>query len=254
MTSDFQLTILGSGTMPPTKERNPSGFLVKVGGKYILLDAGHGILRRLTDYGHSIQDPDILFVSHFHTDHFSDAFALVHSRWVEDNYNFRKHKGIKIIGPDGLKKRFKLWRKIFWVEPKEKYPLNFLEGPKKIKIGKINIETFAVHHVKWFKSVGIIIKYQGKKIIYTGDIGTNHDFRELIKICKNADLLITEASYEMPTPNHFTIGQVKELVEKSDVKKVLVVHIRPQHLKRVEEVCKDNPKFILGIDGKKISI
>jgi ribonuclease BN (tRNA processing enzyme) len=237
MSKQIKLTILGSGTMPPTKERNPSGFLVEIDKKYFLLDAGHGTMRRLTDYGYNIQDIDLLFISHFHTDHFGDAFNLIHSRWVDDNYNRRLHKSLVVMGPEGIEKRFKLWREIFWVEPNEYYPVKFLEGPRKKKIGDISLEIFPVSHVRWFQSVGIIIKYKKKKIVYTGDIGSDHDFNKLIKVCRNADLLITEASYKEPTPNHYTIKQVESLARKAKIKKVLVVHLRPQHLNVVEEAC-----------------
>jgi ribonuclease BN (tRNA processing enzyme) len=228
--------------------------LLEADKKHILFDAGHGTIRRLTDYGYNIQDIDLLFVSHFHTDHFGDVFNLIHSRWVDDIYNRRKHKGFVVIGPEGIKKRFKLWRKIFWVEPEEHYPVNFFEGVRKKKISNIRLEVFPVKHVKWFKSVGIIIKYKNKKIVYTGDIGSDHDFKKIISVCRDADLLITEASYKEPTPNHYTIKQVKSLADEAKVKKVLVTHIRPQHLDLIKEACRKNYKFILGIDGKKIKI
>lgn len=254
MNNRIQITILGSGTMPPTKERNPAGFLVKIGKNFILLDAGHGTMRRLTDYGYNIQDIDVVFISHFHTDHFGDAFNLIHSRWVDDTYNYRPNKGITVIGPNGLKKRFKLWRKIYWIEPQEHYPVNFFEGPRKKQYQGINIEIFPVKHVRWFKSVGIIIKHKGKKIVYTGDIGSDHNFKKITKVCQNADLLITEVSYKHQTPNHYTIGQVRDLADQANIKRVLVVHIRPQHLKNVEDACKKDNRFILGVDGKKIKI
>ncbi len=252
--TNISLTVLGAGTMVPTKTKNPAGFLVKAGNTNFLLDAGPGTMRHLTDYNYNIQDVDIIFISHFHTDHFGDAFNLVHSRWVDDNYNKRKNKKITFLCPKETQKRFKLWRKIFWVEPNETYPIKFLEGPRKLKIKNIEIEIFPVKHVKWFSSVGIIIKRKNKKIVYTGDIGSKHNFNDLLKKASNADLLITEASYEKPTPNHYTIKQIKTLVDKAKVKKVLIVHVRPQQEKRVEKIYSQNPKFILGKDKMKLKI
>ncbi|MCX6791115.1 MAG: hypothetical protein NTV62_02910 [Candidatus Gribaldobacteria bacterium] len=49
--SQFNLTVLGCGAAIPTKETNPAGFLVQAGDQKILLDAGFGILRRMTDFG-----------------------------------------------------------------------------------------------------------------------------------------------------------------------------------------------------------
>ena len=73
--SVFKITILGAGTMVPTKDRNPAGFLVEVGGEKILMDCGFGTIRRMNDLGYKLEDLDLVFVSHFHTDHFADAFT-----------------------------------------------------------------------------------------------------------------------------------------------------------------------------------
>lgn len=252
--ANFSLTVLGAGVMAPTKERNPAGFLVEAAGKKILLDAGHGTIRRLVDYGFDFQNIDYVFISHFHTDHFADAFPLVHSRWVDDDYNKKSHNKLIILGPKGVKERFQNWRQIFWVEPEEDYPVKFQEGPNKLSLGEIQLETFPVKHVDWFSSLGIIIKSAGKKLVYTGDIGERCNFQELVEVCQGADVLVTEASYEVPTPNHYTIAQVKELADRAKVKKVLVVHIRPQHLERVREICQKERRFILGKDGLKIKV
>lgn len=240
--------------MVPTKKMNPAGFLVEVDGKKILLDAGHGTIRRVVDFGFNIQDIDYIFISHFHTDHFGDAFNLVHSRWVDDIYKGKNHKGLVFLCPPGTEKRFKLWRKIYWVEPNEFYPVKFFEGARKIKIGKIQIEIFPVHHVKWFKSVGIAIKYSGKKLVYTGDIGSRHDFNALVKVTKGADLLITEANYEIPTPNHYTAEQIIKLVLRAKIDKVLVVHVRPHDEVRVRKICQKHKDFIFGRDGLRLKV
>jgi ribonuclease BN (tRNA processing enzyme) len=252
--SKIKLTVLGCGVMMPTKERNPSGFLLEIENKKILIDAGPGIVRRMVDFEFNPQDIDYVFISHFHTDHFGDVFNMIHSRFVDDLYNEKKHKLLEFWCPKNTKERFKLWRKIFWLEPKENYPIVFKEGARKFKCGKIKVEIFPVIHVKWFDSVGLILKFKDKKIIYTGDIGSDHSFNDLVKKCRNADLLITEASYNIPTPNHYTIQQTKELAKKAKVKKILAVHIRPQHLKDVERVCVEEENFILGIDGMEIEV
>lgn len=251
---NFSLTVLGAGTMVPTKKTGPAGFLIEVGSKKILLDAGHGVIRKLVDLGFDLQNIDYVFVSHFHTDHFGDAFSFIHTRWVDDTYKNNIHKKLTFFGPEGIKEKFKLWRKIYWVEPEEHYPVEFLEGPRKINLGKIRLEIFPVQHVKWYPSVAIIIKFEGKKLVYTGDIGSDHDFNKLAKLVKDADLLITEASYEKPTPNHYSVEQIRQLSAKSNVEKVLVVHVRPQHQKRVKKICQEEKRFVLGEDSLKLKI
>lgn len=252
--SKIKINVLGSGTMVPTKEKNPAGFLVEADNKKILLDVGHGIIRRITDFDIGIQDIDIIFISHFHSDHFGDAFNLIVTRFVDDSYRKKTHKKLMFIGPQTLEKRYKQWRKIYWPEPQEDYPLIFKQGPQTLKRGNIHIQTFSVKHVPWFPSVGIIIRFAGKKLVYTGDIGSKHDFNDLVEKTKNADLLITEASYQKPTPNHYTVEQIKKLADETNVYKVLIVHVRPQHEKQIQKICQKEPKFILGKDGLKLNM
>lgn len=240
--------------MIPTKDRNPAGFLLEIGNYKILLDCGHGIIRRLIDYGYNLQDINLTFISHFHTDHCGDAFNLIHSRFVDDMYNNREHKKLLYLCPINTGAHFKSWRKIFWPECNEKYPVKFKEGVSRLVIGDIKIETFAVKHVKWFQSIGLVIKYKNKKLVYTGDIGSDHDFNDLIKKTDGADLLITEASYEKPTPNHFTVEQVKDLKQKANVKKVLIFHFRPQTEKRIKHLLSRQEDFIIKKDGDTLFI
>lgn len=250
----FNLTVLGAGVMVPTKERNPAGFLVEIGNKKVLLDMGHGIIRRMVDFGIDLTKINDVFISHFHTDHFNDAFSFVHTRRTDDMYKNKPNQKLTFLCPKGTRERYDAWRKIFWPEPDEDYPIEFLEGERKLKLGKIEIEIFSVKHVKYFASVGIVIKYEGKKLVYTGDIGSEHSMNDLIKIVTGADLLITEAASKKPRPNHYTLGQVQEVIAKGNVKKALVIHIPPYRLTDLEEAAKKDEKLIISRDGMKIEI
>lgn len=256
MSDKFCLTVLGSGVMVPTKVRNAAGFLLEVNDKKILLDCGVGIIRRLADFGYNLKDIDLVFLSHFHTDHAGDAFSLIHTLWVNDAYenHTKEHKELLFLGPRGTQDRFRLWRQIFWLEPEEFYPVTFWEGPREFNLGEIKFELFEVHHVLWFQSVGIKITYKGKTLVYTGDIGSRQDWQTLVNEVKSADLLITEASYKDPTPNHFTFDQIVALNNEAKIKKTLIVHVRPQQISFVEEKIKDNSQFILANDAQKIEL
>lgn len=250
----FSITVLGAGVMAPTKARNPAGFLVEAGDKKILLDAGHGIVRRLVDFGFDLQAIDFVFASHFHADHFSDVFPLMHARCVDDNYNNRGHKELLILGPKSAAVRFKLWRKIFWPEPNELYPLKFKEGPTRLLIGQARITTFPIKHVLWFGSLGIIIEFAGKKLVYTGDVGSEQNFNQLVKATQNADLLIIEAGATKPAPTHYTIEQIQALAQAACVKKVLITHVRPQQISAIQKFCRGHKGFTLGKDGQKLLV
>ncbi len=250
----LKLTILGSGTMMPTKTRNPSAFLVETNDTKILLDCGHETIRRMIDLNIDPQTLQAVFISHFHTDHAGDAFNLVHSRFVEDTYKKQIYKELIFIGPENIEENFKKWRTIFWPEPKEYYPLKFYKGPQKIKIGEIDIETFPIIHTQWFQSIAIKIQTEGKTIIYTGDMGGKNKIEDLAIKMENADLLITEATYEYPTPNHFTVDQLEELVKLAKIKKVLLVHFRPRHDGKMKTILAGKKNFQIAEDRTTLVI
>jgi ribonuclease BN (tRNA processing enzyme) len=256
MEAPMKLTVLGSGTMLPTKKRFPSSFLLEVGGKKILLDCGHGAIARLTQIGIDLRDIDLVFISHFHTDHFGDAFNLVHSRFVGDLYEEKLHKELTFLGPKTIEARFRNWRMIFWPEPNEEYPLKFLEGTREFFLDDIRITLFPVIHVRWFRSVGIIIEYQGKKLVYPGDVGSQQDFDELIEMARDAHLLVIEAGFEHMTPNHFSVAQIRKLVHEAHVKKALIVHLRPmpEEEARIERLISSENRYLMANDMMWIEI
>jgi len=66
----MQLLILGSGGYLPTRTRETSSYLLKRGSSGLLLDAGTGVRRLVTDPAvlNDVEDLDVA-VSHFHGDH-----------------------------------------------------------------------------------------------------------------------------------------------------------------------------------------
>jgi len=251
----FKLTIIGSGKMMPTKSRHPSCYLLEIGSKKILLDLGHTSVSRLIDLGIDLHSIDALFISHFHTDHFADVLPFVHSRCVDDfHHTGREHKSLTIIGPESIRERWEKLREIFWVEPEEDYPINFIQGPQKFSLDNIKIELFKVVHVQWFQSIGIKITFENKTFVYTGDIGGDHPIENLKQTVKNSDLLLIEAGYIEKTPNHYTIDQIIEVVNQGRVKKAIATHLIDKNLPILKEKLKNQPNILLAEDLMEISI
>lgn len=253
----MKLTILGSGTMFPTKKRFPSSFLLEADNKKILIDCGFETMARLIEIGVDVRKIDAVFISHFHADHIGDAFNMVCARFVANIYYQKKQEEkLYFFGPKTLEQRYRKWRKLFWPEPTEIPRLIFREGMFDYNFGKIKIETFRVIHVPYFPSVGLRLSHKGKVIVYPGDIGSLHPVDDLIKRSKGADLLIIEASWLKKTPNHFTIHQVLKLVRVASIKRALIVHVPPipsieSYLKKV---AKKEQKIILAHDMMTIKI
>ncbi|MFA4930922.1 MAG: MBL fold metallo-hydrolase [Patescibacteria group bacterium] len=250
----MKLTILGSGVMSPTIERNPSGFLLEIGQKKILLDCGFGTIRRLTDYGYNIGDIDYIFLSHHHIDHAGDAFNFIQARFVQEMLFNKPPRPLSFIAPPGTGGKFHQWRQLFWLEPNEDPQVKFIEAGQEIKIGEIRLDPFPTVHVPWLKSQGIIIRYQRKKLVYTGDLGSHHNLNNLIDISRRADLFITEAGGAKKSSNHLTFKQAYTVAKVARVKKFLVTHVHPRKLDLVAKKCAAEANFILAKDSQILKI
>lgn len=72
------LQILGSGGPELSGDRVSSGYLVWIDGRArVLVDAGAGVMQRFAQSGASIDDLDLVALSHLHVDHSADLPALV---------------------------------------------------------------------------------------------------------------------------------------------------------------------------------
>lgn len=250
----FKLTILGSGTMMPTKKKHPPGYLLEVDNKKILLDIGPTTISRLIDMEIELDSIDILFISHYHTDHFADFLPFVHARMNKDMRNKKEHKRLMIFGPKDIKDKYLKLRKIFWPEQNEDYPLDFYEDIYELTIGNVQFQTFEVKHVPWFQSVGIKIIYNNKSFVYTGDIGSNHDIDSLKALVRDVDLLLIDAGYIRKTPNHFTVEQIIEIVGDANVKKAIGTHLSEKNVHIQNEQIKEYGNIQLAEDLMEVNI
>lgn len=233
--TDFKLTILGSGTMMPTKRRHPAAYLVQAEDTKILMDCGHTTIARLVDMGINLHDINPLTISHFHTDHFSDFMPFIHARWVDDKLSKKLRRPLTVFAPAGFTERWHKFREIFWVEPKENYPFDLVEGTTKKKINHVTIETFPIQHVTWFKSQGTKITYKGKTLVYTGDVSSLQPIDDLARNLNNIDLLVVECGALKPGGSHFTAEQAIELKQKANIKQILLSHLRDKNIPAIKK-------------------
>ena len=108
---------------------SPTGFL-HVGGLRTALYAYLLAKKNQGDFLLRIEDTDQARKVQGAQENILDTLKKFGLRW--------NNKKLIIIGPKDIQERFSSWRKIFWPEPKESYPLEFIEGPQNFNIGNIN--------------------------------------------------------------------------------------------------------------------
>jgi len=98
----MELTILGTSSMVPTKERNVSGYFLSVSNEGILLDCGEGTQRQMNIAGIKRTNVTRVLLSHWHGDHVAGLVGL-----LQTIGNAEPDKIVYVHGPKGTKKHVK---------------------------------------------------------------------------------------------------------------------------------------------------
>lgn len=95
---NFQITILGSGAATPTLKRSPSGQVVCIHDKLLLVDCGEGTQLQLRKFKIKFQKIQHIFISHLHGDHYLGLPGLMSSMHL-----LGRTAPLHIYGPPDLK-------------------------------------------------------------------------------------------------------------------------------------------------------
>ncbi len=246
------LTILGSGTCVPSLKRNAPSNYLKIGDKQILVDCGSGTLLQLKKAKLNYKEIDIVFISHYHTDHISDLNALIQAlNWTP---GFDRKKDLILIGPVGFKKFYESYLKpISGVPRPDTYKIILQEIDNKIEFDNFTIESYKTNHNN--DSIAYKFSKNKKTLVISGDT----DFDEnLIKFSENVDVLILECSYpnEQKVAGHLVSKECGEIAKKANVKKLVLSHLYPTSPEeiRLNETKEIFFNTILAEDLMKINI
>ncbi len=251
------LTILGSGTFVPFKNRTCPSHLIDDGKNKIIFDFGRGAISNLTELGIELYEIENIFISHTHADHFSDLIPF-----FQFIINAPEKKKLKpkynVYGPSGTKKVLgKILEALYPNGKKNLDRLNIIDLKKEeqINIGNFKIKGFEVKHSKTHLCFGYKIIIGNKKICYSGD---SSYCKNLVKNCKDTDLGLIEATYfkEANITSHLNGEDVGKLAKECKIKKLVAVHVASDYLARVKKDIKKNykGKILIAKDLMRIKI
>ncbi len=243
-----KLTVLGSGVCyssfyKPFDFRNPSGHLLQVNGKNILVDVGDGIRRKMEEMRFDYYNLDTIFISHFHPDHFSiDSF--IQAFFVRAKKT-KRLKNLSIYGPKKIKEIFiAIWNKKNIPSYEKSFPglleIKFYEyqDRKRMQIDNLAIIPFKVIH-GGMDAYALRFIIGDKVLAYSGDAAK---CREIVEAAKGADIFLCEAGNNIGDEKnkdliHLTPYQAGEIGYKAAVKKLVLVHYSGKDTK--EEMRKE---------------
>lgn len=253
----MKITFLGTGGGRFTtisQKRMTGGFRIDdINGKNYHIDPGPGALVRSYQFGLQPTSLNGVFISHAHTDHYTDAEVLIEAM----TKGMTREKGV-IIGSRSVFEGFQQWGPCI-----SKYHMSksdkLVLGPNKTKI----LDNMKIKGTKTIHGdptcVGFQIQTKGLNISYTSD--TKY-FDNLHKYHKNADILI--ASVIRPgsksIKGHMCTDNFSKLIEEIQPKLAIMTHFgfkmlseKPENeAKQIEK--KTGVKTLAAFDGMRVEI
>jgi len=230
----MKLTILGSGTVVPSKDAGSAGYLLDVDGKKILFDTGLGTLHKLDKLGIDGREIHHIFYSHLHNDHICELPPLLWYMFVanklEPEAKLTKDMGLTIYGPEGTKDYVDLiWHKVLGKEDACPFIKEVIElGSSSVEIDDLVIKTEPVVHMA--PTIAFRVEHDGKSLVYSGDLERCEGIE---KLAKGTDLLLLECAFpkDRVEEMHMNTAQGGKLANESAVKKLVLTHRYPPTLK-----------------------
>ncbi len=142
----LDVTLLGTGGTSPVPKRWLTSLYIRCEEHAFLVDCGEGTQIALKERGLSFRNIDAVLFTHYHADHTGGLPGLLLSMGKAG-----RTEPLDVYGPDGLKELVIGVMHIARYIPFELH-LHTLRGKREtIKLGKLNVTAFEVHHsVKCF--------------------------------------------------------------------------------------------------------
>jgi ribonuclease BN (tRNA processing enzyme) len=201
----FSVVTIGTGNPIPDRNRASACTMIQYNGKYYLLDTGNGTNDVMAVKGFKHGDINAIMYTHLHVDHTSDFVDIMVNRWMTGG------KELQIIGPPrcGGYYNFMIdffaddltYRKFRGIQAGvtdvgmfSGVEVTEYTGDNRFKLDGMQVTTAALTHTMY--NLGYRFEAEGKSIVISGD--TSFD-KNLIKLAKNADVLVIDANVQAPT-------------------------------------------------------
>ncbi len=231
---------LGTADGHTSARREHSGILMQTREGTILLDCGAAAARFLLAKKIEADVPEILWISHMHSDHNGQIASLVQSLWLRT-----RRAPLHVFGPGQVLADVKNWLEKCLLFPELiGFPINWhpVRPGKPWTHGPFTFVAFATQHLNslashfkraypntCFDCYGLVVRYEGRQYVYSADLAHPAELAPALKDGKTSALLCELT--------HFPERELFSEVAKYPVQSVWITHY-PDHLVRREAEIK----------------
>lgn len=251
------ITILGSGTAIPQRERSAPGSLVRAGARSLLVDVGPGILWNLLRLaGVGINRVGGVLLTHLHIDHCADLAPMLFALRAAD---LPRSAPLLIAGPEGTEDYYEGLHDLYGhrVEPSG-YELIVRDMTGGIlEWGGFEIRAASTEHSVNNLAYLITDADSGRNCLFTGDGEPTAQLHEMAG--ENVDILVAECALPpgVLEAGHMNPAQAGRLAVDCEAQILVLNHLNPGCLK--DDVLSDAAKHFSGEilvaeDGMNVSL
>jgi len=236
----LEIIFIGTGSGKTSLLRNHSAFIINASKIKLLIDAGDGISKALLQSNIDYNSINGIIITHFHPDHLSGLPSLLNQMKMN---NRKESLIIYCLGNSDTLKIYVETNLIFFDRLGFKLELIELNDDAEIKTNdEISFKVKQNSHLDKYIvdekrtannliSLSILFTLKGKKVFYSGDIGSAAD---LYLFKENYDIIISETT-------HVNLNDLQTALESKKCEKLILTHIEDDAA--LNEFIQAKPKF-----------
>lgn len=216
----MQVTFLGSGNAFSPSAYNASILVDRT----LLLDAGAPLCVHLPRAGVGLDQPEAVFITHFHADHCFNLALLVAAR----HELFAVAPPLAIFGPPGTRDWLPQLLDLAWGPRFRREAWTHLQltvheldqGQAAAVLG-YQVRAYRMAHVATFACLGYVLEKDGVRLGYTGDSAACPGLDALIQASNH---VIAEMTYDKPGRIHLSRQEIKGLMRRYPEVRFILTH------------------------------
>jgi ribonuclease BN (tRNA processing enzyme) len=236
----MHITVLGSGTAVPSKDRASPSLAVWVRHEPVVLDLGPGALRQMARAGIHHETLRHIFFTHLHPDHTAD---LVHFLFATRSPDVLPQRApVSMAGASGFKAFIVRLQEAWgdWLTlPDGLLTIDEIAPSERLerKYDGFTVTTSPVVHTPQSLAYRLGDR-EGASVVYSGDTGY---CEALVDLSVDADLLVLEASFPEghDVAGHLSPVDAGRVAMEAGVERLVLTHFYPQVLATdIEAQCR----------------